>query len=151
MLEAEGAAKEILLIEDNREDAVVVQHLLRQVTTGPITHCADGESALDYLYRRRVTEEVRPASRPALILLDLNLPATDGREVLRQIKQDVQLQTIPVVVLTTSSNPHDVYLCYQHGANSYVVKPVDFQRLTRILQLLVAYWFDVVTLANGSL
>ena len=147
---AKGATQGILLVEDNNEDYVVTQHILRRVTNRPIIHCIDGESALDYLSRCGTHAEVQHTPRPGLILLDLNLPATDGYEVLRQIKQDARLRTIPVVVLTTSANPHDVELCYRYGANSYIVKPVDFERLRRSLELLIAYWFDVVTLLEGK-
>lgn len=146
---AEGAAQGILLIEDNNEDSVVAQHILRRVTNRPIIHCPDGESALDYLSRRGAPAETPHTPRPALILLDLHLPGIDGYEVLRQIKQDIRLRTIPVVVLTTSANPHDVDLCYRYGANSYIVKSVDFERLRHSLERLTAYWFEVVTLSEG--
>jgi CheY-like chemotaxis protein len=146
---AERAAPGILLIEDNDEDYVVAQHILRRVTNRPIIHCTDGDSALAYLSRRGASAEGQQALRPALILLDLNLPTTDGYEVLRQIKQDARLRTIPVVVLTTSANPRDVDLCYRYGANSYIVKPVDFERLRRSLELLTVYWFEVATLPEG--
>jgi len=148
---AERAAQGILLIEDNNEDYVVAERILRRVTHRPIMHCMDGESALDYLYQRGVYRDRQCVPRPALILLDLNLPGTDGREILRQIKKDAHLQTIPVVVHTTSANPYDVVWCYQHGANSYIVKPVDFERLTRALEMLVMYWLEVVTLSEERL
>jgi CheY-like chemotaxis protein len=138
----------ILLIEDNVEDYEVAQRILQRVTDRPIVHCADGDSALDYLYRCGAFTDAPCALRPALILLDLNLPATDGREVLRQIKQDARLQTIPVVIFTTSAQRRDVDLCYRLGANSYIVKPVDFQRLRRVLELLAKYWTEVVTLST---
>lgn len=146
---AEGATQGILLIEDNNEDYVVAQHILRRVTNRPIIHCLDGESALDYLSRSGTHAVAQCALRPALILLDLHLPATDGYEVLRQIKQDARLRTIPVVVLTASANPRDVELCYRYGANSYIVKPVGFECLRRSLELLTAYWFEVATLSEG--
>ena len=76
--------------------------------------------------------------------------AGPSEAAVQQIKQDARLRTIPVVVLTTSANPHDVELCYRYGANSYIVKPVDFERLRRSLELLTAYWFDVVTLLEGK-
>jgi CheY-like chemotaxis protein len=148
MMMAESTAQGILLIEDNREDYVVAERILRRITTRPIVHCTDGERALDYLHQRGVYGVAQPGPHPALILLDLNLPGTDGREILRQIKQDIRLRSIAVVVLTTSANPQDVLWCYQHGANSYIVKPVDFERLRHALELLVTYWFEVVTLVE---
>lgn len=89
--------------------------------------------------------EARDVPCPAFILLDLNLPAIDGCEVLRQIKQDVRLRTIPVVVFTTAAQPHDIDVCYQLDANSYMVQHVDFERLRYALELLMRYWFSVVT------
>ncbi len=142
----ESGSQGILLIEDSTEDYIVAQYILRQVTDRPIMRCRDGENAMDYLLRRGTYAEAQDAPRPALILLDLNLPAMDGCEVLRQIKQDARLRTIPVVVFTTSDQPHDIDVCYQLGANSYMVKPVDFERLRYTLELLMRYWFSVVTL-----
>ncbi len=110
--------------------------------------------------RHGIYAEARNAPCPALILLDLNLPAIDRcevlrqikqgarlltMEVLRQIKQDARLLTIPVVVCTTAAQPHDIDVCYQLGANSYMVKPVDFERLWYALERLMRYWFSVVT------
>ena len=88
--------------------------------------------------------------RPSLILLDLNLPGTDGREVLRRIKQDDSLKLIPIVVFTTSNNPKDIEVCYRYGVNSYIVKPIDFAQLKRDIQILVDYWFEVATLPDYS-
>jgi CheY-like chemotaxis protein len=81
-------------------------------------------------------------------VLDLNLPGTDGREVLRRIKQDNNLKMIPVVVFTTSNNPKDIEVCYQYGVNSYIVKPINFAQLKRDIQILVEYWFKVTTLPD---
>jgi CheY-like chemotaxis protein len=142
----ESGSQGILLIEDSTEDYMVAQYILRRVTDRPIMRCTDGESALDYLLRRGTHAEVQDAPCPALIPLALNLPAIDGCEVLLQIKQDERLRTIPVVVFTTSAQPHDIDMCYQLGANSYMVKPVDFERLRHALELLMRYWFSVVTL-----
>ncbi|MBS1212917.1 MAG: response regulator, partial [Proteobacteria bacterium] len=83
---------------------------------------------------------------PIVILLDLNLPGTDGREVLAEIKQDERLRQIPVVVLTTSSDERDIERCYQMGANSYIKKPVDLEGFMRAIQLLKDYWFEIVIL-----
>jgi len=142
----ESGSQGILLIEDSTEDYTVAQYILRRVTDRPIMRCRDGESALDYLLHRGTYAEAQDAPCPALILLDLNLPTIDGCEVLRQIKQDVRLRPIPVVVFTTSAQPHEIDVCYQLGANSYMVKPVDFERLRYTLELLMRYWFSVVTL-----
>ena len=91
----------------------------------PVFACVNGDDALDFLYRRGPYAGPGNAPRPSLILLDLNMPGTDGREVLSDIKNNESLKTIPVIVLTTSSDARDIESCYQSGANSYVTKPVD--------------------------
>jgi len=146
----ESANRGILLIGDSTEDYTVAQDILRRVTDRPIMRCRDGENALDYLLGRGTYAETQDAPCPALILLDLNLPVIDGCEVLRQIKQDARLQTIPVVVFTASAQPQDIDVCYQLGANSYMVKPMDFERLRSTLELLMQYWFSVVKLPERS-
>ena len=112
-------------------------------------HCETGDDALDFLHHRgRYTPATAP--RPGIILLDLNLPGTDGREVLAEIKGEHGLADIPVVVLTTSADHRDVEACYQAGANSYVQKPVDLDAFMEAIQRLHDYWFDVVILPNES-
>ena len=105
----------------------------------------NGEQALAFLYRTGKYVDRKSAPRPSMIMLDLNLPGTDGREVLRRVKQDDHLRTIPVVVFTTSNNPKDINDCYQYGANSYIVKPINFARLKSNFQTLIDYWFEVTT------
>jgi len=146
----ESGNQGILLIEDSTEDYMVAQYILRRVTDRPIMRCRDGGNALDYLLRRGTYAEAQDAPCPALILLDLNFPTIDGCEVLQQIKQDARLRTIPVVIFTTSAQPHDIDVCYQRGANSYMVKPADFERWRYTLELLMRYWFSVVTLPERS-
>lgn len=90
------------------------------------------------------------APRPGLIVLDLNLPGIDGREVLRQIKQDPNLKKIPLVVFTTSNNPKDIEDCYHYGVNIYIVMPIDFAQLKRDIQTVMEYWFEVATLPDRS-
>jgi CheY-like chemotaxis protein len=106
----------------------------------------NGEELLDYL--RGLGKYAPPAAapRPGLILLDLNMPRKDGRTVLQEIKQDPDLRTIPVVVLTTSKSDEDIYRSYDLGVNSYIVKPVTFEALVDILQTLEKYWFEIVEL-----
>ena len=100
-------------------------------------------AALDFLYRRAPHEN---AARPDLVLLDLNLPKKDGREVLAAMKADASLKTIPVVVLTTSQAEEDVIRAYRLNCNCYVTKPVDFEQFTRIVQAIEQFWLTVVTL-----
>lgn len=117
----------------------------------PVRRCEDGEEALDYLYQRNRYSDADKSPRPGLILLDLNLPGTDGREVLEEIKQKPELKTIPVIILTTSSHDKDIDNCYMAGANSYIQKPVDLQGFFEAVQRLNDFWFEVVILPqNGA-
>jgi CheY-like chemotaxis protein len=137
----------ILLVEDSPEDyELTIRGLGRAGLNNPIHRCADGDEALDYLFRRGVYEDPAQSPRPGVILLDLNLPGTDGREVLRELKNDPTLRTIPVIVLTTSNDERDVDACYRAGANSYIQKPVNIERFFQAIQRLTDYWFEVVIL-----
>lgn len=137
----------ILIVEDSNEDFEVLKRFVQQSPLlVPIRRCVNGDQALAFLCRTGEYVSRESAPRPGLIMLDLNLPGTDGREVLRRIKQDEKLRTIPVVVLTTSNNPKDVAECYKYGVNSYIVKPIDFAQLKRDVQIIVDYWFEVTVL-----
>ena len=141
----------LLIVEDSNEDFEALQRLLRRSPTQILMQrCVNGDQALAFLYRTGHYQERTSAPRPGLIVLDLNLPGIDGREVLRQIKQDVKLKTIPIVVFTTSNNPKDIADCYQYGVNSYIVKPIDFVQLKHNIKVLVEYWFEVTTLPEFS-
>jgi len=140
----------LLVIEDSNEDFEAFQRYVRRSPlTIPIYHCVDGDDALAFLDRTGRYSDPQSAPRPGLILLDLNLPGTDGREVLRKIKQDEILKVIPVVVFTTSNNPKDIEACYRQGVNSYIVKPMDFNRLKHSIQILIDYWFDTTVLPTS--
>ncbi|MEH2027599.1 response regulator [Nostoc sp.] len=140
----------LLVVEDSNEDFEALQRFLgRSSIAIPIQRCVNGEQALAFLYRTGNFVERETAPRPGLIMLDLNLPGTDGREVLRRIKQDDSLNMIPVVVFTTSNNPKDIEVCYRYGVNSYIVKPINFAQLKRDIQMLVEYWFEVTTLPDS--
>jgi len=137
----------LLVIEDSNEDFEAFQRYVhRSPLTIPIYRCVDGDDALAFLYRTGRYADPQSAPRPGLILLDLNLPGADGREVLRNIKQDATLKLIPVVIFTTSNNPKDIEACYRQGVNSYIVKPMNFSRLKRSIQILIEYWFDTTIL-----
>lgn len=134
----------ILLVEDSPEDFETTKRAFRRSgLKNPIHRCADGDEALDFLFRRGSHAD---AARPGVILLDLNLPGTDGREVLSEIKADPNLKQIPVIVLTTSSDSRDVSACYSAGANSYIQKPVDLDGFMRAIERLNDFWFEVVIL-----
>lgn len=137
----------ILLVEDSPEDAEATLRAFKKAgVANPIHHCTDGDDALDYLHQRGLYAEIGSAPRPSIILLDLNMPGTDGREVLAEIKQDERLHKIPVIVLTTSSDERDIEKCYQIGANSYIRKPVDLDGFMAAIQSLKHYWFEIVVL-----
>lgn len=139
-----GAGIDILLVEDNAEDAeLVVRALRRGRPTAKVGVATDGVEALDYLFAER-GEQGRPtADLPRLILLDLKLPRIDGLEVLRRIKVDAAVRTIPVVMLTSSREPRDIDETYRLGANSYVVKPVNYERFAATVQELGSYWLEL--------
>jgi CheY-like chemotaxis protein len=137
----------ILIVEDSPENyEATVRALRKSGLRNLIFHCADGDEALDFLYRRGAHAQPSPAPRPSLILLDLNLPRTDRREVLATIKHDDQLRQIPIIVLTTSEDARDIGVCYATGANSYMKKPVDLEAFMQAMQRLKDYWFEVVIL-----
>ena len=135
---------DILLVEDNPGDVDLTREALDGAKVCNTLHIAeDGEEALEFLRRQGAHSD---APRPDLILLDLNLPKKDGREVLEEIKADRQLAEIPVVVLTTSAADEDVTRAYQLHANCYVTKPVDFKQFLKVIQAIEDFWLTVVKL-----
>ena len=140
----------ILLVEDSPEDfEATVRALKKAGLANAIYRCEDGDEALDFLFQRGRYADASKAPRPGVILLDLNLPGTDGREVLDEIKRSDSLKKIPVLVLTTSTDERDIEKCYQMGANSYVKKPVDLEGFLQAIQRLTDYWFGVVILPKS--
>jgi chemotaxis family two-component system response regulator Rcp1 len=137
---------EILLVEDNPGDARLARQGLRQSKIPHTLHIVDdGVKAMDFLHRDR---EYATVPRPDLILLDLNLPRKDGREVLREIKEDAGLQTIPVVILTTSRADEDVNKTYSLHANCYVTKPLDLHQFLEVVKSIEDFWFTTVSLPS---
>jgi CheY-like chemotaxis protein len=135
------ASVEILLVEDNPNDAELTMHALKKAKFGnPLVHVKDGEEALDFVFCRGSFAGRRADDKPKVILLDLKLPKVDGLEVLRQIKGDERTRGIPVVVMTSSREERDVVESYQLGVNSYIVKPVDFQKFIDAVERLGFYW-----------
>lgn len=137
----------ILMADDDADDRQLTREALEDARLiNDIRFVENGEELLDYLHRRGKYAPPAEAPRPGLILLDLNMPRKDGRTVLKELKQDPVLRTIPVVVLTTSKSDEDIYRSYDLGVNSYIVKPVTFEALVDILQTLEKYWFEIVEL-----
>ena len=136
----------VLLVEDDPGDELMTREAFEENKVRNELHVArDGEDALDFVYQRN---QHAGAPRPDLILLDLNLPKYDGREVLAQIKQDPELRSIPVVVLTTSRAEEDVLRSYRLHANAYVNKPVDFTRFIEVVRQIDNFFVSVVKLPN---
>ncbi len=135
---------EILLVEDNPGDVRLTMEALKEAKViNNLTVLKDGEEALSYLRRQGSYAQ---AKRPHLILLDLNLPRKDGREVLAQIKADEALKRIPVVVLTTSQDEQDVLRSYNLHANCYITKPVDLDQFISVVRTIEDFWLGIVVL-----
>lgn len=134
-----GRAPEVLLVEDDDGDVELTRHSFRQLEAEVRLHVVrDGVEALLYLRRQPPFGD---ATRPDLVLLDLNLPRKNGREVLAEVKRDPDLRCIPVIVLTTSEADEDVHRCYEMGANCYIPKPLDLARFREVTRALRELWF----------
>jgi CheY-like chemotaxis protein len=132
---------EILIVEDNPTDAeLCLRSLKKHNLANNIVWLRDGAEALDYLFSRGAYEGRDQGDTPRVVLLDLRLPKVDGKEVLRRIKADDRLKSIPIVVLTSSREDRDIAECYKIGANSFVVKPVEFDNFAETVVKLGYYW-----------
>ncbi|RZL16482.1 MAG: response regulator [Hymenobacter sp.] len=132
--------KPILVVEDSAEDFTALGRAFRKhALQNPVLRCEDGDQALTYLkgYGKAVGW---PATLPAIVLLDLNLPGTDGRAVLEILKRDPRLHSIPVIIFSTSSNSRDIEECYRLGANSYLTKPIEYSALEEKIRVTINYW-----------
>lgn len=139
---------EILLVEDNAADIELTMEALKNTKlANNIEVCRDGVDAMRFLRRE---DEYKDAPRPSLILLDLNMPRKDGREVLEELKVDPELRTIPVVILTTSKAEEDIVRSYQLYANCYIKKPVSIDQLKIVVQNIENFWFGVVELPPSA-
>jgi CheY-like chemotaxis protein len=135
---------EILLVEDNPADIRLTVEGLKEAKVANNLHAVrDGNEALDFLFRQGRHDA---APRPDLVLLDLNLPGIDGREVLRQVKQDPALRAIPVVVITSSEAEADIIKSYESHANCFISKPIDFEGFLHVVRSIENFWFTVVKL-----
>lgn len=137
----------LLVADDDAEDCMMIQEALHASRLiNDLRFVKDGEELLDYLLLRGdyPTREVAPM--PGLLLLDLNMPRKDGREALGEIKQNPHLKMLPIVVLTTSKEEEDIIRSYNLGVNSFITKPVSFDSLVNVLQVLSMYWFEIVEL-----
>ena len=143
----QGKGITILLAEDDADDRLLVKEALAEGRVlNELRSVEDGEELLDYLRRQGRYADPEASPRPGLVLLDLNMPRKDGREALREIKADPDLKRIPVVVMTTSKAEEDIVRSYDLGANSYVTKPVTFERLVELMRVMGRYWIEFVEL-----
>jgi CheY-like chemotaxis protein len=146
----------IAVVEDSDEDFYIFLRILRSLEASedllipyPFLHLSDGDEALDYLLRQGEYEGLN-APLPAFVLLDLNLPGTDGRDVIYQIKQTPHLRTLPIIVLTTSNNTQDVQTCYRYGVNSYVLKPLSVAQMQKTIQGVLQFWLQIAILPSNE-
>ena len=140
----------ILMADDDADDRMLARDAWQESRlANTFRFVEDGQELMDYLHRKgKYAHEDAP--RPGLILLDLNMPRKDGRQALQEIKSDPELRRIPVVVLTTSKTEEDILRTYDLGANSFISKPVTFERLVDIVRTLGTYWFNIVQLPIGG-
>ena len=144
-----GIAVTVLIAEDDPDDRLMVEEAWREnLLSNDLCFVADGEELMDYLKHRGKYAHGIDAPRPDLVLLDLNMPKKDGREALKEIKEDPNLRCIPVVVLTTSKSEEDILRSYEMGANSLITKPVTFDALVDVLKTLRKYWLEIVELPS---
>ena len=137
----------IIMAEDDADDRLLVKDALEECQwNADLRFVENGEELLDYLLRQGKYRRAEESPRPRLILLDLNMPRKDGREVLRDIRAHADLRRIPVVVLTTSKADTDIERVYELGANSFISKPVQFDGLVNLMRMLGQYWFKTVEL-----
>ena len=135
------APLEILLVEDNPQEAeLTIRALKKRTLATHFFHVHDGQEAIDFIFNRGLYQGTRIYEIPKVVLLDLKLPKIDGLEVLRQLRADVSTRWLPVVILTSSQEDRDVVEAYALGANSYIVKPVDFESFLEVVSNMITYW-----------
>jgi CheY-like chemotaxis protein len=137
----------IMIAENDEDDRALVRFAFAECKLSNIIHFVeDGEQLLDYLYHRGAYQDTVHLARPDLILLDLEMPRMNGHEALREIKSDPQLRSIPVVIFTTSKSANDINSTYNMGANSFIIKPVTYDGLIQVMNVLAEYWAEITEL-----
>ena len=140
----------LMFAADDENDYVLLNCAARRAQLpAPVRWVKDGTELLQYLHREGRYSDADSYPKPALILRDLNMPRKDGREALQEIRNDPGLRSLPVVILTTSKAAEDIRLTYEAGANSFITKPAEFQRLVEIVEVLKRYWFEMVSLPEN--
>jgi DNA-binding response OmpR family regulator len=139
----------ILIVEDSMPDYQAVLRVIRKKgMENPVYHCKTGQEALDFLQHSGTYANQQDSPRPGIVLLDLNLPETDGREVLKQVKNDDTLKSIPIVIFTTSDSDKDIVESYKNGANTFITKPVNLDELYAVIDTFKNYWFETASITN---
>lgn len=139
----------ILLVDDDADDRLLMQDAFEEIQMDCQLHQAeDGSELMDYLYRKGKFSHLAGEIYPEVILMDLNMPRKDGRQALQEVKSNERFRHIPIVVFSTSKSPDDIARSYQLGANSFVVKPVSFEKLLDVLRTIGKYWLDTVTVRS---
>ena len=147
MTRANGQPIVILMADDDADDRMLTKDALEESRVlNELRFVEDGEQLMDYLMRRGDYSDPKTSPRPGLILLDLNMPRKDGREALKEIKNDPSLRRIPIVVMTTSKAEEDIFRSYDFGASSFITKPVTFDRLVELMKAVGQYWVEFVEL-----
>ncbi len=147
----DSLTRPLLVVDDSDIDFEILQSVVsRTVVDQLVFRCTDGDEALSFLFQTGEYADPDTAPRPGVILLDLNLPGTEGLDVLARVKQDDQLKSIPIVVLTSSTNPDHIKQCYQRGASSYVVKAMNTQKFIATLQSLIHFWLESAVLSYSE-
>ena len=132
---------DILIVEDNQNDALLtIRSLKHNNLANSLIHVADGQAAIDYLFAKGVYSKRNPLNLPKVVLLDLKLPKVNGLEVLSMIRGDARMKILPVVILTSSQEESDLVESYKLGANSYIVKPVEFEKFSKAIYEVGLYW-----------
>ncbi len=132
---------DLMLVEDDENDVRITRRALKKSgLEGELIVTRDGQEALDYLFGRPPFDDPARHRRPGLVLLDINIPKVNGIEVLRAIKEDPALRSIPILMLTTSTRQEDVAAAYAHGANGFICKPIQFSRFVEVIRALGEYW-----------
>ena len=145
-----ASSQAILIVDDSEDDYDVTLRALKRgdALKNPVYRCEDGEEALEFLFRKGRYSNPEDAPRPGIIMLDLNMPGVDGRQVLREIKNDESLKSIPVLIMTNSNDERDVTDCYKLGASTYIQKPLDWSGFMAAMQRLKEYWMEIAILAR---
>ncbi|MEM6502838.1 MAG: response regulator [Cyanobacteria bacterium P01_C01_bin.89] len=144
--------RQLFVVEDNDQDFLALERIIKEKTQNVvIRRFEDGDEALDWVEEAKIQSGSTSYFYPALVLLDLNLPGTNGREVLEVLKHDRDWHQVPVVIFTTSQKPDDIEYCYENGANSYLVKPLGFEQLRETVQAFLEYWLTTNVLPNSIL